>query len=105
MLLTLKGSHRQHALDLLQRHVELPRSHSIASPCERPKYLELYHKIDIALDPGNALQWPHHHLRLPLDGRAGGHAGRTDRSGSAGLSELMNLSLPEWVAFTSEQYM
>ncbi len=104
MLLTFEGSHRQHALDLLQRHGIAPDRIQFASPCERPKYLELYHKIDIALDPapcnGHTTTFDCLWMGVPVVTLVGQTA-----LGRAGLSELMNLSLPEWVAFTSEQYI
>ena len=51
------------------------------------------------------LQRAHHQPGRVLDGRPGGHPGRTHHRGSAGLSQAKNLGLDELVATDAEQFV
>jgi len=98
------GSHRQHTLETLRREgVEADRVQFVDySP--RREYLQLYHHLDIALDPfpynGGITTCEALWMGIPVISLAG----ETPVS-RAGLSLLTNLGLPELVAHTDGEYI
>jgi predicted O-linked N-acetylglucosamine transferase (SPINDLY family) len=77
---------------------------SFVAPCPRRAYLELYHRLDIALDP-----FPYNGHTTSLDALWMGVpvvslAGNTPVS-RGGVSILTNLGLPELVAESTDEYV
>jgi predicted O-linked N-acetylglucosamine transferase (SPINDLY family) len=104
ILLSRPGSHRQRTIETLTREgVAAPRVEFVDA-CPRREYLELYHRLDIALDT-----FPYNGHTTSLDALWMGVpvvtlAGATPVS-RAGLSQLTNLGLPELVAHTESDYV
>jgi len=104
ILLTSVGSHRQRAREFLEKKgIE---SHRVDFVEFRPRreYLKLYHRLDIILDT-----FPYNGHTTSLDALWMGVpvvslAGETPVS-RAGLSQLSNLGLPEWVAHSESEYV
>jgi protein O-GlcNAc transferase len=98
------GSHRERALNVLEREgVEACRVEFVEFRPRR-EYLELYHRLDIVLDT-----FPYNGHTTSLDALWMGVpvvslAGET-RVSRAGLSQLTNLGRPEWVANSEEDYV
>jgi predicted O-linked N-acetylglucosamine transferase (SPINDLY family) len=104
LLLSAPGSHRQRTLDFLASHGAEPAQVQFVAPGRRREYLELYHRVDVALDP-----FPYGGHTTSLDALWMGVpvvslAGKTSVS-RAGLSILNNLGLPELVTFSEEEYV
>jgi len=104
LLLTDEGSHRQRTLEILERAgIEASRV-EFAAPRPRNAYLELYHHLDIALDPfpynGHSTSLDALWMGVPVVSLAGGSP-----VSRAGYSQLSNLGLPELVAFSEEDYI
>lgn len=102
-LLTPKGSH-QRTLEFLQGEGVEPHRVEFFAGCPRKQYLELYHRLDIALDP-----FPYNGHTTSLDALWMGVPVITlvgSRSVSrAGLSQLSNLGLEELAAFSEDAYI
>jgi predicted O-linked N-acetylglucosamine transferase (SPINDLY family) len=104
MLLAPEGSHRQQTLNVLRQEGIASQRIEFVAPLPRREYLELYHHIDLGLDT------------LPYNGHTTGldsfwmgvpvvtQIGKTV-VGRAGFCQLMNLSLPEFIASTPDQYV
>jgi predicted O-linked N-acetylglucosamine transferase (SPINDLY family) len=104
VLLTGKGEQRRQTMDFLASQGVEPRRIKFLSPCPREDYLELYHRIDVALDPfpygGHTTSLDALWMGVPVVSLAG------ERPVSrAGLSILNNLGLPELVAITQDEYV
>ncbi|MGD0390961.1 MAG: hypothetical protein ABSC42_18605, partial [Tepidisphaeraceae bacterium] len=104
MLLCPEGSHRQALLDLLQREGISPDRIELVAGRPRFQYLEFYHRIDVGLD-----SFPYNGHTTSLDSFWMGVpvvtlVGQTV-VGRAGLSQLTNLGLPEFIAQTPERYV
>jgi predicted O-linked N-acetylglucosamine transferase (SPINDLY family) len=104
LLLAPEGSARRRTLDLLEREgVKRDRVTFVARQ-PRPRYLELYHRIDIGVDTfpynGHTTSLDGFWLGVPVVTLVGPTA-----AGRAGLSLLTNLGLPELVAETREQFV
>jgi predicted O-linked N-acetylglucosamine transferase (SPINDLY family) len=104
LILTDAGSHRQRVLGILERNGVEPRRVEFEPRRARPSYLELYHRIDIALDT-----FPYSGATTSLDALWMGvpvacWAGRTAVS-RGGLTILFNLGLPELVAHGPDEYV
>jgi predicted O-linked N-acetylglucosamine transferase (SPINDLY family) len=98
------GSHRQRTIDFLAQHGVEPTRVEFVTPCPRKDYLELYHRLDIALDPfpygGHTTSLDALWMGVPMVSLAG------ERPVSrAGLSILNNLGLPELVTFSEDEYV
>jgi predicted O-linked N-acetylglucosamine transferase (SPINDLY family) len=104
LLLSPAGSHRQRTLEVLDREgIEAQRVEWV-TPRPRRAYLELYHEVDIVLDPfpynGHTTSLDALWMGVPVVSLAG------ERTVSrAGLSQLTNLGLPELVAHAEEHYV
>jgi hypothetical protein len=103
MLLTNAGSHRQRTLEILgQAGVESHRVEFVA-PRPRKSYLELYHRLDVALDAfpynGHATSLDALWMGVPVVSLAGERAvGRFAINGRASLCPRHRSRLPDYVA-------
>lgn len=104
LLLAHPGSHRQRTIDFLGAEgIEATRI-EFAEPRSRGGYLELYQRLDLVLDPfpynGHTTSLDALWMGVPVVSLAGQRA-----VSRAGLSQLTNLGLPEFVAFTEDDYV
>jgi len=104
IILSFAGSHRQRTLARLQQAgVDASRVDFVA-PRPRHEYLEFYHRIDIGLDTfpynGHTTSLDAFWMGVPVIGLAGELP-----VSRAGLSNLMNLGLPELLADTEDEYV
>jgi protein O-GlcNAc transferase len=104
VLLAGVGNHRQRILEVFEREGVDGRRMEFVEHRPRREYLELYHRIDIVLDP-----FPYNGHTTSLDALWMGVpvvslAGNTPVS-RAGLSQLSNLGLPELVAHSESEYV
>lgn len=104
LLLAAEGPHRQRSLDLLEKAGVGPERVVFAGKQPRPRYLELYHQIDIGLDT-----FPYNGQTTTLDAFWLGVpvitiVGRTAVARS-GASLLRNVGLPELVADAPDQFV
>jgi predicted O-linked N-acetylglucosamine transferase (SPINDLY family) len=104
MILAAAGTHRQRTLDVLEREGITPDRLTFVANLPRPKYLELYHSIDVGLDT-----FPYNGHTTSLDSFWMGVpvvtiVGQTV-VGRAGFSQLNNLGLMELIADTPEQFV
>jgi len=104
VILSHDGSHRQKALQFLEREGIESRRVEFIAPCPREEYLKLYHRIDVVLDPfpynGHTTSLDALWMGVPVVGLCG------ERPVSrAGLSQLSNLGLPELVAHSEDAYV
>jgi predicted O-linked N-acetylglucosamine transferase (SPINDLY family) len=104
LLLSPAGSHRQRALDFFGRKGIPPHRVEFLTPRPRREYLELYHRLDIVLDPfpygGHTTSLDALWMGLPVVSLAG-----TQAVSRAGLSQLSNLGLHELVATSEDDYL
>jgi predicted O-linked N-acetylglucosamine transferase (SPINDLY family) len=104
LLLSPEGSHRQWALDVLSRGgVEAQRVEFLA-PRPRQAYLELYHRLDIVLDPfpynGHTTSLDALWMGAPVVSLVGEVA-----VARGGWSQLSNLGLPGLAAFSDDDFV
>jgi protein O-GlcNAc transferase len=104
MLLAAEGPHRQHTLGLLEQEGVKPERVTFVARLPRPRYLELYHRIDVGLDTfpytGQTTSLDAFWMGVPVITIVGQTA-----VARAGLSLLSNLGLPELIAETPEQFV
>jgi predicted O-linked N-acetylglucosamine transferase (SPINDLY family) len=104
LLLTNPGSHRQRTVDRLAQEGVSPARIEFIETQSRRRYLELYHRIDLALDT-----FPYNGHTTSLDALWMGVPVVTlvgDRSVSrAGWSQLSNLRLTELAARTGDEFV
>jgi len=104
MMLSPEGSHRQHTLDVLAAAGIAPRRVTFAPNQPRGQYLELYHGIDVGLDTipynGHTTSLDSYWMGVPVVTIVGPTV-----VGRAGVSQLMNLGLPELIGETPEQFV
>lgn len=104
LLLAPPGNHRQDVWEVLQDEGVSADRVEFASLRPRPDYLELYHRIDIGLDPlpynGHTTSFDSFWMGVPIVSLIG-----WTLVGRAGLCQLMNLGLPELTATTPEQFV
>lgn len=104
LILTDEGSHRQRTLETLKKGGVA--SHRVEFAASRPRkaYLELYHRLDIALDPfpynGHSTSLDALWMGVPVVSLAGDVP-----VSRAGWSQLSNMGLPELVAFSEDDYV
>ncbi|MDR3405574.1 MAG: tetratricopeptide repeat protein [Chthoniobacter sp.] len=104
LFLSPRGSHRQQTVELLGREGIEAQRIEFCEPRPRRQYLELYGKVDIALDPfpynGHTTSLDALWMGVPVVSLVGERA-----VSRAGLSQLTNLGLPELVAHTEDEYV
>jgi predicted O-linked N-acetylglucosamine transferase (SPINDLY family) len=104
ILLAPEGSCREWVLQIFAReNISAGRIHFVAL-CPRRQYLEHYHQIDIALDTlpynGHTTSLDAYWMGVPVVTLVGQTV-----VGRAGLSQLTNLGLPEFIAHTPDQFV
>jgi protein O-GlcNAc transferase len=103
LLLAPEGSARQRVLDVLRREWIAPERVDFLPKASRPQYLAYQHRIDIALDTlpynGHTTSLDAFWMGVPVVTLVGDTV-----VGRAGLSQLMNLNLPELIARTPDEY-
>jgi predicted O-linked N-acetylglucosamine transferase (SPINDLY family) len=104
LLLCPEGSHRQRTLAFFQARDIAPDRIRFSPFLAHRKYLELYHQIDLCLDTlpynGHSTSLDALWMGVPVVTLVGNTV-----VGRAGLSQLMNLSLPELVTYTPQQFI
>jgi predicted O-linked N-acetylglucosamine transferase (SPINDLY family) len=99
-----EGRHRQRTLEFLERQGAEPHRVEFVELRPRLEYLELYHRLDIALDPfpfnGGVTSCDALWMGVPVVSLAG----ETPVS-RAGLSLLSNLDVPELVEPSEDDYV
>jgi predicted O-linked N-acetylglucosamine transferase (SPINDLY family) len=104
LLLSSIGSHRQRTLDFFAMQGISASRIEFVAPCPRQSYLELYHRVDVALDTfpynGHTTSLDALWMGVPVVSLAGNTA--VSRAGS---SQLSNLGLPELAAFTEDTFV
>jgi len=104
MVLCPEGSHRQRLLDFLHREGIASERIDLVAQRPRPKYMELYHRIDLGLDTfpynGHTTSLESFWMGVPVVTLVGKTV-----VGRAGLSQLTNLGLTELVAQTPREYV
>jgi len=104
VLLGAAGSHRPRTLDVLQREGIEAQRVEFVDWCPREVYLELYHRLDIALDTfpysGHTTSLDALWMGVPVVSLAG-----PTPVARGGLSILHNAGLPELVGYSKEDYV
>jgi protein O-GlcNAc transferase len=104
ILLSHEGSHREHALTLLQREGIDRKRVTFVSQRPRPQYLELYHQIDIGLDTfpanGHTTTLDSLWMGVPVVTLVGNTA-----IGRGALCQLTNVGLQDLIADSPSQYI
>jgi len=104
MILTGLGSHRERTWGFLEGEGVAPTRVEFVEPRPRKAYLELYHRLDVVLDPfpygGHTTSLDALWMGVPVVSLAGERA-----ASRAGLSQLSNLGLPELVAHAEDEYV
>jgi len=104
LLLSPEGSHRQRTLETLKREGVAEDRVEFIAPQPRREYLELYHRVDLMLDPfpygGHTTSLDALWMGVPVVSLAGEQI-----VSRAGLSQLSNLGLPELVASSEDDYV
>jgi predicted O-linked N-acetylglucosamine transferase (SPINDLY family) len=104
LLHALSGAHRVGVRDIFSQHGISPERLVFADWAPMAEYLQLYHRIDVALDPfpycGGTTTCDAIWMGVPVVSLAGQTA-----VGRGGLSILSNLGLADFVAYDSEQYV
>jgi predicted O-linked N-acetylglucosamine transferase (SPINDLY family) len=104
LILAAEGSHRQSVLKWFEQERVAPERVQFITGRPRRQYLELYHRIDMALDTvpysGQTTSLDAFWMGVPVLTLVGRTA-----VGRAGLSLLQNLGLPDWIAETPKQFV
>jgi len=104
ILLGAAGSHRQRTQDILKRTGIEAHRVEFVEPRGRRDYMELYHGLDIVLDPfpynGHTTSLDALWMGVPVVSLAGGQT-----VSRAGWSQMSNLGLRELVAFAEDDYL
>ncbi|MDP9173774.1 MAG: tetratricopeptide repeat protein [Planctomycetota bacterium] len=104
LLLAWPGTHRQWVIDVMQARNISPSRIEFAELRVHDQYLALYHRIDIGLDTfpynGHTTSLDSYWMGVPVVTLVGNTV-----VGRAGLSQLSNLGLTEWVAPAQEEYV
>ncbi|HEY2414933.1 MAG TPA: tetratricopeptide repeat protein [Pirellulaceae bacterium] len=104
LFLSPEGLHRQTAFDILADEGVDPGRVTFVSPRPRAQYLELYHHIDIGLDPfpanGHTTSLDAYWMGVPVVTIVGQSA-----LGRAGVSQLNNLGLQHLIASTPDEFV
>jgi predicted O-linked N-acetylglucosamine transferase (SPINDLY family) len=103
MLLAAPGLPRRQTLDFMERAGVSPGRISFHARCPRPEYLRLFNQMDLALDTlpynGHTTSLDSLFMGVPVVSLVG-----KTSVGRAGLSQLTNLKLPDWIARTAGEY-
>ena len=104
IILAPEGDHREWALGIFAREGIEREKIEFVGYLPREQYLRMYHRIDIGLDTfpynGHTTSLDSFFMGVPVVTLVGETV-----VGRAGLSQLMNLGLPELVARTEEEYV
>ncbi len=104
IILAPEGDRRNWACEIFEREGVEPERLEFAGQMPQAEYLQTYHRIDIGLDTfpynGHTTSLDSFFMGVPVVTLVGGTI-----VGRAGLCQLMNLGLPELVAWTAEQYV
>lgn len=104
LLLSKHGAHRQRALAVFRQCGVAADRIDWFTPASRQRYLEAYHQIDIGLDTfpynGHTTSLDFFWMGVPVITLVGSTV-----VGRGGLSQAMNLGLPELIAQTPDEYM
>jgi len=104
ILLAPEGSHRRYVLDIFEREGITADRIELVQPRPRSRYLQLYQRIDIGLDTfpynGHTTSLDSFWMGVPVVTLVGQTV-----VGRAGLCQLTNLSLPELITSTPEEYL
>lgn len=104
VILCAIGSHRQRAVEVLEREGIAAERVEFAEPCARDKYLQIYQGVDVALDTfpynGHTTSLDALWMGVPVVTLAGEAA-----VSRAGVSQLSNLGLPELIAGTEAEFV
>jgi predicted O-linked N-acetylglucosamine transferase (SPINDLY family) len=104
IMLAREGRHRQETLELLEAEGVSRDRIELVAPRPRAEYLRYYHRIDLGLDTipynGHTTSLDSLWMGVPVVTLTGPTV-----VGRAGLSQLMNVGLPELVASTPEQFV
>jgi predicted O-linked N-acetylglucosamine transferase (SPINDLY family) len=104
LLLSKEGAHRERARRDFERCGVAPERIEWFTPASRMDYLAAYHRIDLGLDTfpynGHTTSLDSAWMGVPVVTLVG-----STMVGRAGLSQSMNLGLPELIAHTPEQYI
>jgi predicted O-linked N-acetylglucosamine transferase (SPINDLY family) len=99
-----EGAARSRVLELFAGHGIAAQRIEFSSPLPRPKYLELYNRIDIALDP-----FPYNGITTTCDALWMGTPVLTFAgvlpAARAGMSLLNTVGLPQWVAHNPDEFV
>ena len=104
VMLSGKGSHWQRTVFFLEREGVDPRRVEFVVPRSRREYFELFHRLEMVLDPfpynGHSTSLDALWMGVPVVSLAGKRA-----VSRAGWSQLSNLGLPELVARSEDEYV
>jgi predicted O-linked N-acetylglucosamine transferase (SPINDLY family) len=104
LMLSPEGGHRQQVLATLGGQGVCEERVQFVTQQPRQEYLELYHQVDLMLDPfpynGHTTSLDALWMGVPVVSLAGEQI-----VSRAGLSQLSNLGLPELVAFSEDDYV
>jgi len=104
LLLSPRGSHRERTLDTLAREGVAVERVEFVELRSRQAYLELYHRLDVALDPfpynGHTTSLDALWMGVPVVSLIGSHS-----LARGGFSQLSNLGLPELAATSEDDYV
>ncbi|MDR3405570.1 MAG: tetratricopeptide repeat protein [Chthoniobacter sp.] len=104
LILSAEGSHWERTLEVMEREGLEPHRVEFVVPRNRRAYLELYHRLDVVLDTfpynGHTTSLDALWMGVPVVSLAGECA-----VSRAGLSQLSNLGLGDWVAHSEGEYV
>lgn len=104
VLLSRRGNHRQRTVEILEREGVAATRVEFADPGPRQAYMEIYHRLDMVLDPfpynGHTTSLDALWMGVPVVSLAGKCA-----VSRAGWSQLCNLGLADLVAHSEDEYV
>lgn len=104
MLLAHRGTHRDRTIAFLQSLGIAPGRVQFQDRRAHSEYLRLYRQVDIALDTfpcnGHVTSLDCFYMGVPVVTQVG-----ATLMGRAGLSQLMNMGLPELIAHSADEYV
>ncbi len=104
IILAPEGDHREWALEIFAKEGIKREWVEFVGYMPREEYLRMYHRMDIGLDTfpyqGHTTSLDSFYMGVPVVTLVGKTV-----VGRAGLSQLMNLGLPELIGRTEEEYV